>query len=110
MADSKPTKTDSQTIAVALSQEEGSTTAPVVTATGRGELAEQILKIAFENGVRVREDSDLAQILSQVDVDSPIPLEAFAAVSEILSYLYKAQNIDAKPPVFELTGLENDDQ
>ncbi len=109
MADSKPTTTDPKTIAVALSQNEGSTDAPVVTASGRGELAEQILKIAFENGVKVREDSDLAQILAQVDVDSPIPLEAFAAVSEILSYLYRAQNIDAKPPAFEITELENDD-
>ena len=110
MAENKPTDADKKTIAVALSHNEGSKTAPIVTATGRGELAEQILKIAFENGVRVREDSDLAQVLSQVDVDCPIPLEAFAAVSEILSYLYRAQNIDAKPPVFELTGLENDDQ
>ena len=86
---------DKSPIAVALSHEKGSTNAPVVSATGRGELAEQILNIAFENGVKVREDADLAQILSEVDVDTPIPLEAFAAVSEILSYLYRSQNTTA---------------
>ena len=107
MADNKAGKVE-RPIAVALSHDRGTTQAPVVTASGRGEVAEQILKIAFENGVKVREDSDLAQILSQVEVESPIPLEAFAAVSEILSYLYRAQNEDSTPPQFEVTGLSDD--
>ena len=34
----------------------------------------------------------LAQILSAVDVDCPIPTEAFAAVSEVLNYIYRANN------------------
>ncbi len=63
--------------------------APRVTATGRGAVAEQILAIAFEKGVPVREDADLAQILSTVDVDAEIPIDALAAVAEILSYLYR---------------------
>ena len=41
--------------------------------------------------VRPREDADLVELLAAVDVDSPIPLEAFAAVAEILAYLYQAQ-------------------
>ena len=41
--------------------------------------------------VRVRrEDADLVQILAAVDVDSPVPTEAYAAVAEILAYLYRA--------------------
>ncbi|MEP3245385.1 MAG: EscU/YscU/HrcU family type III secretion system export apparatus switch protein [Sneathiella sp.] len=95
-------------IAVALSHEKGSTEAPIVTATGQGELAEQILKIAFENGVKVREDADLAQILKEVDVETPIPLEAFAAVSEILSYLYRSQGETQRVPDFDNT--ETDDE
>jgi len=88
-------------LAVALSHEKGSTDAPVITATGEGALAEQILQIAFEHGVKVREDADLAQILKEVDVDTPIPLEAFAAVSEILSYLYKSQgDTESEAPFF----------
>jgi flagellar biosynthesis protein len=78
-----------RTVAVALSQE-GAADAPRVVATGRGAVAERILEIAFASGVKVRQDADLAQLLSAVDVDSLIPLEAFGAVAEILTYVYKA--------------------
>lgn len=59
-----------------------------VTAKGTGKTAEQILALAWANGVKVREDSDLAQILSVIEIDSPIPLKALAAVTEILQYVY----------------------
>lgn len=61
-----------------------------IIAKGKGYLAEQILDIAFKKGVKVRQDKDLADLLEQFDVDSPIPLEALSAVSEILDYVYKA--------------------
>jgi flagellar biosynthesis protein len=64
--------------------------APRVSASGRGAVAEQILEIAFAKGIPVREDPDLAQILATVEVDSVIPVDALAAVAEILSYLYRA--------------------
>lgn len=63
--------------------------APRVTASGRGAVAEQILQIAFERGIKVRTDSDLAEILAAVEVDSEIPLAALAGVAEILRYLYR---------------------
>ncbi|TAL01295.1 MAG: hypothetical protein EPO08_10745 [Rhodospirillaceae bacterium] len=78
-------------LAVAL-EEQANAAPPKITASGRGIIAEQILAIAFANGVKVREDADLAQILSAVDVDCPIPTEAFAAVAEILNYVYRANN------------------
>ncbi|MFD2207906.1 EscU/YscU/HrcU family type III secretion system export apparatus switch protein [Kiloniella antarctica] len=62
-----------------------------VTAKGSGELAEQILQIAFEKGVKVRTDADLAAVLSAVDVDSDIPIEALTAVATILNYVYTEQ-------------------
>jgi flagellar biosynthesis protein len=62
---------------------------PRVAASGKGAVAEQILQIAFERGIPVREDPDLAQILSTLEVDSVIPVDALAAVAEILSYLYR---------------------
>ncbi|NIA69438.1 hypothetical protein HBA54_12630 [Pelagibius litoralis] len=62
---------------------------PKITASGRGAVAEQILQIAFERGVKVRKDSDLAEILSVVEVESEIPLAALAGVAEILRYLYQ---------------------
>ncbi|HYD66592.1 EscU/YscU/HrcU family type III secretion system export apparatus switch protein [Azospirillum sp.] len=77
-------------VAVALKYELGTQTLPKIVATGRGHVAEQILEIAFANGVKVREDSDLVEVLAAIDVDSEIPIEAIAAVAEILSYVYRA--------------------
>ena len=74
-----------KTIAVALEEQTGAAPAKV-TASGRGFLAEQI----FANDIKVREDADLVEILSAVDVDSDIPTEAYAAVVEILAYVYRA--------------------
>ena len=74
--------------AVSASQGDGQS-APRVVASGRGAVAEQILEIAFERGVKVRTDADLAEILAAVEVDSEIPLAALAGVAEILRYLYR---------------------
>mgnify|MGYP003671363510 CR=1 FL=1 len=76
--------------AVALSDSESGKKVPRITASGRGHIAEKILALAFENNIKVREDSDLAELLASIDLDSPIPTEAFMAVGEILSYIYRA--------------------
>ncbi len=77
-------------IAVAIGYDPQSDKAPRVLAGGHGKIAEQILEIAFANGVKVREDGDLAELLSAIDLDEDIPPEAFAAVAEILIYVYRA--------------------
>jgi flagellar biosynthesis protein len=79
-------------IAVAIEDRPGDKAAPRVVASGRGALAEQILQIAFDRGVKVRHDADLAEILATIEVESEIPLEALAAVAEILSYVYRTQS------------------
>lgn len=65
--------------------------APRVVASGEGFIAEQIVRIALDNGITVHKDSDLVEILSKLDIDALIPIEAFAAVAEILSYIYRTQ-------------------
>lgn len=87
--DPKP-KGKKQAMAAALGYDRAGGSAPTVLASGRGAVAEQILQIAFANGIKVREDADLAQLLSAIDIDSEIPVEAFAAVAEILAYVYRA--------------------
>lgn len=64
--------------------------APRVVATGRGSVAEQILEIAFAKGIPVREDPDLVELLAAVELEAEIPVDAIAAVAEILSYIYRA--------------------
>ena len=85
----KPQAPEKQ-IAVAVKYEKQTKEAPKIVATGRGAVAEQILQLAFASGVKVREDADLAEVLSHLEIDSPIPLEAYAAVAEILAYVYRA--------------------
>jgi flagellar biosynthesis protein len=68
---------------------------PKVLASGKGALAEQIIALALEQGVRVRKDADLAELLSAVDIDCEIPLEAIYAVAEILAYVYRANGKSA---------------
>ena len=77
--------------AVALEYARESDPAPRVTAKGEGLLADKIVEIARAHGVTVREDRDLVMLLGAVDIDSPIPVEAFQAVAEILSYIYRKQ-------------------
>jgi len=94
-----------QTVAVALAHDLIDSRPPKVVAGGRGQIAEQILEIAFANGVKVREDADLAQLLSSIDIDTEIPVEAFAAVAEILTYVYQANAGTPGPDNGEDGGL-----
>lgn len=77
--------------AVALRYDTDHEDAPRVVATGEGHIAEQIVRIALDNGITIHKDSDLVEILSKLDIDALIPVEAFAAVAEILSYIYRTQ-------------------
>jgi len=75
-------------VAAALSANPGGL--PTILASGYGIVAEEILALAFKNGVKVREDADLAEILSALDIGAEVPLEALHAIFEILNYVYKA--------------------
>ena len=92
MPDDNP---DDRGLAVALTRDtEGGRLR--VTAKGRGALAEQILQIAFAEGVAVRRDADLAELLDAVEIDCEIPAAALGAVAEILNRLYRA-NLEIAP-------------
>jgi flagellar biosynthesis protein len=77
-------------VAVALDYNQQRDGAPRVVASGRGAIADRILELAFAHGVKVREDADLAEVLAAVEIGQQIPLAAFAAVAEILFYIYGA--------------------
>ena len=76
--------------AVALGYDMNKDNAPKVVAKGQGHIAQKIVQIALDEGIEIHQDADLLQILKAVDIDSEIPLEAFGAVAEIISYIYKA--------------------
>lgn len=98
--------------AIALKDRTRDKQVPQVVAAGRGKIAEQIVQLAYDNGIRVREDAALAGMLAAIEIDSPIPSEAFAAVAEILAYVYRA---NGQPNPFDavlkdgMDGTDNND-
>ncbi|SVB27658.1 uncharacterized protein METZ01_LOCUS180512 [marine metagenome] len=66
--------------------------APVVTAKGKGLIAEKIIALAKENNIPIKEDADLVQLLSQVDLNKEIPASLYKVVAELLSFVYKLNN------------------
>lgn len=80
-----------QAVAAALQNDPKTGELPKIVAAGRGKWAEQILELAYANGIKVREDPALAEILANIELESPIPTEAIMAVAEILAYVYEAE-------------------
>src|SRR5689334_4982438 len=75
--------------AVALKYD-GAKEAPEVVAKGPDLVAKQIRRIAEENGVPVIEDPPLARSLyASVEVGQQIPEEFFAAVAQLLAFVYR---------------------
>ena len=62
--------------------------APKVTAKGTGLVAEKIIEIARKHGVPVKDDPDLVEVLSRLDIDEEIPPELYVIVAELLAFVY----------------------
>ncbi|WP_462113152.1 FlhB-like flagellar biosynthesis protein [Campylobacter concisus] len=75
--------------AVALGYNRPKDNAPRVLASGAGEIANRIIDLAKEHDIPIKEDTDLIEILSKVEVDQEIPPNLYKAVAEIFSFLYK---------------------
>jgi len=76
--------------AVAIKYDDKKASAPIVVAKGVDNIATQIKKIARENSVHIVQNPPLARSLyAEVEVEKPIPETLFAAVAEVLAYVYK---------------------
>ncbi len=77
-------------IAVALKYDPEVAPAPIVLAMGARKIAQQIKKLATENGIPVVENKPLARALYKTaHVGLPIPIELYVAVAEILAWVIK---------------------
>ncbi len=88
MADEDPL--DPQRVATALRYRGGLST-PVVTAKGRGLVADEIVRRAEEHGVAIHVSNNLAAMLMQVEIDRAIPPQLFQAVAQLLAWLYQLE-------------------
>ena len=66
--------------------------APKVVAKGKGEVAQNIIKIAELNNLPIKKDEDLIELLSKVEIDKEIPEAMYKAVAEVFSFIYRTTN------------------
>ncbi|MGA2065359.1 MAG: flagellar biosynthesis protein FlhB [Thermoguttaceae bacterium] len=77
-------------LAVAIQYEPKTMAAPIVAAKGAGVIARRIRELALKHGVPILEKKPLARALyREVEIDHPIPQDKYAAVAEVLAYVYQ---------------------
>lgn len=81
-------KTSKYSEVLALKYNQTEDNAPKVVAKGKGYVAEQILELARQNNIPVREDPELLQVLSALDLNSEIPSHVYQVVAELLAFVY----------------------
>jgi flagellar biosynthesis protein len=87
---------NSQKKAVALKYRPEKDSAPTVTAKGSGNVAQKIIEIAEKNGIPIKDDPDLVEVLSKLDINEAIPASVYVVVAELLAFAY-ALNRKNKP-------------
>ena len=78
--------------AAALKYSRGDAAAPKMVAKGRGKVAEKIVEIAKAHNIPIKEDKDLVEFLSTLDLYQEIPQELYKAVAEILAFIYNLKD------------------
>jgi flagellar biosynthesis protein len=90
--------------------------APRMTAVGDGYIAEQIIKLAEENGVPITRDPDLVAILANSAVGSTVNPRLYDIVAELMVFIYRLKerwqevvpdqyNVDSKQDASEVGNL-----
>lgn len=85
-----PTQKPQKAVALKYEREKGG--APKVVASGKGEVATRIVKLAQEHDIFIKKDADLVELLSKVELNKEIPPMLYKAVAEVFSFIYKITN------------------
>lgn len=62
--------------------------APTVTASGEGDIAAEIIRIAREHNIPLREDAALAEMLKGMQLGEAIPETLYRVIAEVIAYAY----------------------
>ena len=93
-------KKEGQRSAIAMRYDIEKDAAPVILAAGRGEFAEDILKVAEEHKIPFFEDKGLADLLLKLDVNTQVPQELYILVAEVLAFIFRLDQMAAKREKF----------
>ncbi|MCU0641693.1 MAG: EscU/YscU/HrcU family type III secretion system export apparatus switch protein [Candidatus Margulisbacteria bacterium] len=96
MAEAEQKPTAPRKTAVAIRYDIDKDRAPLVIASGRGPVADEILRIADENKIPMYEDPELAKLLAKLELDAEIPAELYTLVAEVLFFVYKLDRMAEK--------------
>jgi flagellar biosynthesis protein len=81
--------------------------APVISASGTGDVAEEIVRIAAEHGVHLHQDPVLSRMLATLDIGTEIPRELYELIAEIIAFAYYLQGkvpdnwVPPEAPIYE---------
>jgi len=76
--------------AAALRYDQEKQAAPIVSASGKGLVADEIINRAKDNDVPVMEDASLTELLAELNINEEIPEELYQAVAEVFAFIYNA--------------------
>lgn len=62
--------------------------APTISASGEGELAAEIIRIAKQHNIPLREDAALADMLKEMQLGEEIPESLYRVIAEVIAYAY----------------------
>ena len=65
--------------------------APNVTASGHGELAEEIVRLALAHEVPLFENPELAGLLADLELGEEVPQALYHCIAHIIAFAYKIQ-------------------
>jgi flagellar biosynthesis protein len=65
--------------------------APTIIAKGFGDLAEEIIALAKQNGVLVHEDPYLSDFLTTLDLGQEVPDQLYHVIAELIAFSYVLQ-------------------
>lgn len=86
--DGKP-PADKDKKAVALQYDGRS--APKVTASAEGDLAEQIIELARQHGIPLFENEPLLNLLKDIGMGEEIPETLYLCIAQVIAFAYKIQ-------------------
>jgi flagellar biosynthesis protein len=82
--------------AVAMRYDVDRDKAPMILATGRGPIADEIVRVAEDNKIPLYEDPELAGLLSKLEMDTEVPPELYVLVAEVLFFVFQLDRMAEK--------------
>ena len=72
---------------VALKYNQNTDQAPKIIASGKGSIAEKIIKKARKENIPIKKDKNVFQVLAELNICDEIPEELYTVIAKILFFL-----------------------